>query len=194
VTRVFDNWLTAVLPDPVTIGRVRLHPLSYGHAFLLARITGWEPLGTAFPPEDIPVGLHVCSRPWKQAMQELGTWRARRFIRKLAKSASLVEVVKTWRDYLETALVLPGIRKVKSKLETEAKTPSQAPLLLRLRLFAMAEFGMSEEALGDAIFADLVWLWLMRGEEAGSIRLEGDADLQFEEWIRAQELAKHNPS
>lgn len=182
--RLFERWTAAMLPDPVTVAEVRLRPLTYGHAMLLARLTGWQPLTTPFPPEDLPLGLFVASRDWREAAREFPTRRARKFLERVARNVTLEEAVEGWCRYLDQALVIPGVRK--QQLPGPAKPPPGAPFLLRLRLFAFKTLGI-QAGLEDFVLADLVWLWLAHVEEEGGIRIRDDEDADFESWCREQE-------
>ena len=184
------------MPDPVAIAGARLHPLSCGHVLLLSRLTGWEPLGTEYPAEDIPSGLFVCSRPWREAWRGVGTWRSRRFLRRVARNVALPEVGKAWADYLERALVLPVFRRTNRAqqrgLNVPAARPVGAPFLLRLRLFALAELGLGEDGFCDMGLADLVWLWLARAEDLGEVRLSDDKEFDFVDWAKEQDRLRNS--
>lgn len=182
--RLFERWTQAMLPDPVTVAEVRLRPFTYGHAILLARLTGWEPLTSQFPPEDLPLGLYVASRNWSEAAHDFSTRGARKFLERVARTVTLEEAAKGWFTYLDQALVLPGVRK--QQLPGPPKPPPGAPFLLRLRLFAFKTLGI-HAGLEDFVLADLVWLWLCHVEEEGGIRIRDDEDADFEAWCREQE-------
>ena len=193
---VSEKWIEALLPEPVFVGRVRLHPLLCGHVLLLSRLTGWEPLGNEYPPEDIPAGLFVCSRSWREAWLGVGTWRARRFLRKMAREVDVKEVGKAWQDYLERALVLPEFRRVNRAQQRGLNSPPPhqvgAPFLLRLRLFALSELGLGEDGFADMGLADLVWLWLARAEDLGEVKLSDDREKSFVEWAKGQDALRMN--
>jgi hypothetical protein len=190
--KIHEQWIEALLPEPVELGGVRLHPLTCGHVLLLVRLTGWQPLGTVYGSGDIPLGLYVCSRPWREAWAGVGSRRANRFLRSLAGRVSIPEVARGWQQYLESALVIPRFRR-KQREGVGGQVPG-APFLLRLRYFAMSELNQDDETFNDLGFADLVWLWLVRAEDLGEIRLQDDAEAAFMEWADEQDRLRREES
>lgn len=185
---VFDRWLAAMLPDPVELAGVRLRPMTCGHALLLARLTGWEPLVREFALEDLPVALFILSRDWRKAAEEIVQPQAHAWLESLARRTNLTECAHAWSQYLTTTLVLPGFQR------TLTPTPGQrgpgTPLLLRLRLFALRDLGLSPDGFEDLIFSDLIWLWLAHLEDEGAVRLLTEEDEAFERWVQEEEARK----
>lgn len=194
------RYLSRVLPPPWQILGVRLLPFTLGHAHALASASTWRPFEEfAVTEEFLGVGMWVASRPWRQAIKGFGR-RSDLFSLFLGARArlgrvDLAEKTEVFAEYLAYHTSGPSVRNVprvpvKYGAPVSASRPAGAPVLARLRVFAMSDLGLGAAAM-DLPFADVYWLWATHKEAAGAIWLLNDEETagmdSFDEFCRREE-------
>lgn len=172
-----------VPPARIVLG-VRLQEYTLGHALLMERLevdvdAGWGSLALA---------VWICSRPWYVARLKMGSrketlrrkwWLWRTYT--LLGERGMALAGETLQAYFEDAWDIPAFwDKVRSRGgDDEGQTPAkcEAPLLLRLRMLWVQQFGMNADQVLDLPMRRALWDSAARLESEGHVEWVGDADL-----------------
>lgn len=187
------NWLKAILPEPRVVSGVILHPFTFGHWLLIARVTGWE-FGK-FPPEIAVFTLWTCSRPWREAWRNFATPGALKWCGRVARRATIAEctgLVDDIRAYLSDAMRCPGFVSA-HKPATGSRMAAQrtgVPLMVQLRLFGLSILNLDDDTLCDMPASDLLSLWIAHLDNQGAIHVKTVEEETFTEWCNQQDAAR----
>jgi hypothetical protein len=169
----FTSYEEVLIPPWIPVCGVRLHPLTVGHLFVLARLG--SPFvdrgeGVSRGAGDIGLFLWVCSRPWISALQHLGSWRARIRIRRFARAA--VGAEETLSSEILTWLYLqyrgPKMRRRKGASDD---APLGAPDHALFKVSLMTELGLSAQEALDCSVSLAVWDLAVVAERKGALTI-----------------------
>lgn len=178
------TYASIVVPPTRRVLGVRLHEYTLGHALLMERLdvdleAGWGSLALA---------VWLCSRPWAVARRRLGSrWEALR--RKwwiwrmytLLGERGMALAEDALHGYFADAWEIPVFwEKVPKRSDPDsdgAPHKCEAPLLLRLRMLWVQQFGMDANAVLDLPLRRALWDSACRLESEGHVEWVSDADL-----------------
>ncbi len=177
-----EEWLKAVLPEPINLLGQRLNPLSLGHVILLNRLGNGFFVEDAEPVlEDLFEAVFICCQNFQEGWDSLADPKLNERIQKWQEQLGAFDHISSaeiFEQYKADGSIKPDFNDT-----GEGGRVPGSPFLLRIKLILQSKLGYREQEALDKPYGSALW------EVFGLSELNGDCKITNAE--EAEMLEEH---